>query len=477
MTPIRELTPDQFWTGSSAALYLLLGLGMLIILLSVYKLQLMLFVASAALLGLLVFLALGRSELLLLCSILAGFIAQARYEQGIQIEEALYGLVYMGYLGYWYVSRIFFYRDRILRSWPDWGIFLFLLYATASLSLTPFLGGDMQAAISQWLSISMLAFYFPIREICLRPVGQNAPKYILSSMGLVAGFIALRNFLDYRRGFQEAQNLWEIAAGRVVMNEHVLMMAGLVSLTFLLFSQRKSHTVALGSLFVVFSTAVVVGQSRALWVSYALGFGILFLLVNRAKRIQIIAVATLWLCTVLLVGFLVFEDFFNLILAGLLDRFFSLQTAATQDVSLINRFLEAKAAWESIKVNPIVGYGFGVPFSYYSLVFEFTRYSSFIHNGYVGVLYRHGVIGFVLLFGFYFGSIWMSLRAVLHRNVSRSNYVLAAAALACLGAESLVANTQNPFATSDYTLIIAVMAALGSAAWERTANGLSDRSS
>lgn len=465
---LQQVSPGDFWKRSSIFLLGGLCLGVSIVLLAASLSPLALIVIASLFLAGLLLVTIGRDELALLSAVLAGFVLAARYEEGFQIEELVYGFAYLSYLAYWYISRLFFYRDRIFRTWADRALFAFFLYATFSLVLGPILGGEIPRAVSEWLALSMLGFYFPVREACLRFIHRKAHLYVLTSMGFVALFIAIRNFFDYRRGFQEAEYLWQIATGRVVMNEHVLMMAALFTLSFLLYSRRRVAVLILSSFFVIFVSAVIVGQSRALWVSLALGIAAIFFLVNRQGKIRIVFAGLLAVGCAVLFGFIVFKGAFTLIILGLLDRFVSLETAAVKDISLINRFIEAKAALEYIRLNPIVGWGLGFPVKYYSLVFEYTRVYSFIHNGYVSTLFKHGIVGFTLLWGFYFSNVWYAYKTTRHKFVKGVDYTISVAVFGCLLAESLVANTQNPFSTSDYTLIIAVSSALGSSAWIRT---------
>lgn len=467
-SPIERIEPSEFWKASKTLLIGGFVFFLAVILLTAWQSTVALAVYGGLILGGFAFLYLARDELRLLCALLVGFAAVVGYEEGFQPEEIVYGLLYMGYLTYWFVSRLFFYRDDILRTKVDWALFLFLIYATLSLVLTPILGGELPTAISQWLSLTMLAFYFPIKEICIRRQSQRPEKALLLSLGVVALFVVVRNFLMYRTGLTQAEYLWQIATGRVVMNEHVLMMAGLVSLLFLLYARRWVERSTLGILFILFSAGVIIGQSRALWVSFLLGIAVIFFFVDKRKRLAIVGLGVAGVAAVLIVGAVVFENFFSLILAGLLDRFFSLQGAATKDVSLINRFIEMDAAWQHIKVNPIVGHGLGVDFKYYSLVYEVTYVQSYIHNSPIATWYRHGLIGLILVAVFYFGTIWTAFRTARMPRVDRMSRLVAIAAAACLVAESLVGNMFNPLANSDTTLMIAVAMGLTASARHNT---------
>ena len=465
---IDRMQPDQFWRWSGVLLAAAFTFAIVVVLLSAWLSTTALVVICAAAAGGIAFCYLAKDDLALLCAILAGFVVIVRYKEGFQVEEVLYGLLYMGYLSYWFISRLFFYRDDILRTKVDWALFLFLVYTTLSLGLTPLLEGEMSAAVSEWLSITMLAFYFPIKEVCIRRRERLPQKPILYSLGFVALFIAVRNLNDYKIGLSQADYLWQIASGRVVMNEHVLMMAGLVTLLFLLYAHRWMGRSVLTGLFLLFSASIVIAQSRAVWVSFLLGVAVIFFFVDKKRRFQIALFGVAGLTAVVAIGTVIFDNFFTVIVAGITDRFFSLRTAATKDLSLINRFIEMQAAWSSIRENPIVGHGFGVPIKYYSLVYEATRVNSYVHNGYVGVLYRHGLIGFLLLFSFYFGSLWAFVRMAFNRTINQFDRLIAIAAVACLAAEALVGNSANPYAVSDSTFIIGAIAGVAAGSRHQT---------
>jgi O-antigen ligase len=418
-----------------------------------------LFLIPAALLGGLALAFLARDELYLLCAILGAFAVVSGYEAGFQLEEALYGVLYLSYLAYWFASRFFFYRDHILRSPIDVALFLFLLYVTASFGLTFVLGGDPILMISEWLSLTMISFYFPAKELIRRD--PRAPKALLLTLAWIALFIVLRNYWIYQTDLSSAEALWQIAVNRVPMNEHVLMMGTLGTLVFWLYTKGLSRLVLLG-LFMLLLGGVVIGQSRSVWVSTLLGVVVIFFMIDRVHKVRLLLAGGI--AGTMLIGFAYFflEDVVFLVLGGLIDRFSSLETAASQDISLINRFVEAGAAWEAIKQNPLLGHGFGVSFRYYSLVKEFTYETSFVHNGYVGVLYRHGLVGFVLLFTYYLGSIWRGLRLWFSQQPLLYR-LMGLIVVACLVAESLVGNTENPFATSEKTLMIGLLGAMASA--------------
>lgn len=471
MTPgaAHSLSPERLWQGLRLVLGFGLGLALLIILFLAWNAYLYLLAFPVLLLAGLGFRWLSRDALYLLCAVIGGFVFVAGYEAGIQVSEVLYGLVYLSYLAYWFISRLFFYRDRLFPYRADRALFGFLLFATASFGLTLLFQGDLKAMISEWLSLTMLAFYFPVKEACLRDA--RAPRMLLFTMIGIGLFIAARNFWAYWTGFSSATQLWQIMTGRVTENEHVLMILALGTLVLFLHSTGVLRRSALLLTFVVFTSGVIIGQSRALWVSMLLGMLVIFILIDRRRKGHLLLLGLSGLGLLVAVGFLFFDDLFTIIIAGLADRLSSLLTATSADISLINRFIEMGAAWEEIKVNPILGYGLGVPIRYYSLVYEVTYEPSFIHNGIIGLWYHHGLLGLGLFGVFFLGTIRRSLRLSRLPEAPRIFRIIGMTVAACFVAYALVGQTENPIATSDKTLMLALLSGLSSGLWMRLRQG------
>jgi O-antigen ligase len=336
---------------------------------------------------------------------------------------------------------------------------------TASFGLTILFRGSLTAMASEWLSLTMLAFYFPVKEALLRD--SRAPKALLFTLGALTLFIGLRNFSEYFVEVLSAAQWWQVTSGRVVENEQMLMMAAIGTFALMLYARTWLSRISLFGLFMLFTAGVIISLSRAIWLSLALGLIVIFVLVDRRRKMQLTLLVIGSVMATAAVGLVLFQDVLTLILVTLFDRLLSLESAFSADISLINRFIEIETVWELFKHNPILGYGFGVDYRYYSLVYEHSRETSFVHNGYFGLLYRHGLLGTVLLLYFYAASAWHGVRLYLDRSTQLPLRVLGLIAVACLVAVALVTNSNNPFAVSDKTLMIAAAAALAAGSWER----------
>lgn len=458
-------TPDRIVRWANWGLGLGLAFGMFVTLAAAWLVPEWLFLLPAVLIAGGVLLLLIQRPLLHLCVVLAGFVSILGYGEGLAIEEVLFGLYYLGYLGCWFVYRVYFCKEQIFRTLEDKVLALFLVYATASLALTPVLGGDLGAAVGQWLPLTVFGFYYPIKEACREH--PQALKAILITFVFITLFVTLRNVYVYYRGLQSAQEAWHIVLGRERMNERFLMVGMLGGLAFFLHAETWRRRIVLFALTLLPAVGVIIGRSRAIWVACLLGVGILFLLMERKQRVQLTLVMTTLGGLVIGIGVVFLGDVFSLVMEGLADRFLSLGSAATRDVSLVNRFYEWGAAWDAILRNPVLGYGFGVPYQFYNIIYGFTEVKTHVHSTYLGLLYRHGIIGAGLFFSVIVATMWRGVQLYRRGDLSGTARLFIMSTLAAMVALALSATTESLLLNDDGTLILVFLLAPMAGQWQR----------
>ncbi|MEM8487972.1 MAG: O-antigen ligase family protein [Bacteroidota bacterium] len=395
---------------------------------------------------------------LFLYTTLAGFVVITSREAGVQLTEAIYGLLFLGYLASWYFTEVFLKESRLIYTKTDWALFLFLSYAFLSASWAMLFGASLSVIVGEVLILIMMAFYFPIASLIRKH--PDKVKYILLILAWIGVYVSIRNILEYRSDLSAAEKLYHVLSGRVALNEVLLMMPALGALTFLLYAKQWNHRIVLAGLFILFFACLIVTQSRGYWLAFFLGAFALFLLIDLRRKVTIMVLFASGIAGFVSIGFLIFPAYAPLVLKGMIERFTSLGTAITSDLSLVNRFYESMAVWEYIKANPILGYGIGTPYEYFNIISDHNRVWAFIHNGYLGMWYKYGIIGLSLLLFFWFSSIWHGIKLFRTRDLPIFYRVTALACAVCLIGETLVANTSTPFQSEDPTLMITMMAAI-----------------
>jgi O-antigen ligase len=447
----------------SVLLRLGLGVGLAITLFAAWK-SVTLLLVFLALLGL----ALGawwlfRRPVLNLCTLIVGFALIVGFEDGTQPTEILYGLYYLAFLAHWFGTRLFLYRERIFETRESRVLILFLTLASLSVFLTLLYKGDLRFFIGEWLSLSFLVFYFPVKEVVVRY--RHGAAAVMAALFVLAFFVIVRNFFDYQQILLEAAYAWQVTRGRAVTNTAVIMVPLFAGLIYFLHARTWRQAVGPALIFGIFFAGLIVSQSRGYWLAFgAACLILLFVMPGRQSR-RLVGTGLISMAAVVGVGYLVLGDVFMLVATGLLDRVLSIGSAASQDISLINRFRESVVVFHKVLGNPILGHGMGVPFQFYDLTYvpPFTNVTTFLHNGYLALWYKFGIWGLGMVL-YFWGSVIANALAV-YRSPARPFLRYACLAVAAVLISLVIsAITSNPFYINDPMFMFGVVAGVAAGA-------------
>ena len=449
----------------SIVIHGILVLGLLLIVYGAFRSETLLFVLPvllpASAIGLLAF----RSELFAINLLILAFGAVLRFSEDIQIEELAFYAFFAIYMTYWFTSRLFFRRDRLCRDALDWLVLGFCGYATFTFVFTIVYGGSLSMGFREWLPLAIFMVYFPVKETCLKY--RQQPRYLISALALLAFYVIALNFMEYYGDLSTATEMWRIINERVRANERILLVVALASLVIFLYADTlKSRILSAGGT-VLFGAGLIISQSRSIWLSFVLGVFVLFVLLERKKKIYLVALSAASLTVIVAAGAFLLSDFFSLIISALIERFNTIGTATSQDLSLVNRFNEWNAAFDRIIRSPLLGHGFGVNFHFYDLTREVTTVKSHIHNTYIGIWYRHGLVGLVLFLLLFGRGIQLSYLLAKKQLFSRYSRLVGLGGASCLIALALAASTEALFLADEGAFIIALPLAMISGLWQR----------
>ncbi len=465
-----QFSPATFDRAGSGVIQGLFTFGLFLLLYIVWLLPDVIVYVPFLLVGLVGAYVVFHYPLLNLSVVLSLFVLIVDFEEGIQIREVFYGLYYLSFLTHWFVTRLFIRRQVVFQRFEDKILIVFLFLITISLFVTLLFDGTLSAARGEWISLSLLAFYFPIREAITEY--RHGLMVILIVIAWIGFFVLIRNVFMYREILLSATYAYQITHGRAVTNEGLLLVPAMLALVFYLFSDGLTARASLLIAFLFFLAGLILTQSRGYWVAFLIGGGFLFLLVPRKYKVKLLSTGFLAGGLILGLGIIFLGDFVLIVVSGLLDRFLSIGSASFADISLINRFLESKAVLAKIIQNPILGYGMGVPYSVYDITYELTVTKSFVHNGYIALWYKFGLWGLsmiLLFFGFVMYRAYAVFRFDSGVTIAR---VCCLGVLACFAAFAVSANTSNPFYNNDLMFIYALLAGIAGGCYTLSCNRL-----
>ena len=246
------------------------------------------------------------------------------------------------------------------------------------------------------------------------------------------------------------------------MNEVFVYSASLLALAMTSVSRKPTRFAILSGGFALFTVALILTQWRSYYVAWALAAGIILALIGSAGRRR----AGLLLGASLVIGgglaTIIFGDALQLAALGIADRVLSIGTSTTQDVSLMNRYLESYAIWDRILENPIVGHGVGVSFSFFDTIYNGTWTKTFAHNTYLMLWFKFGAFGLGLFLTSWVAAAVSGLKA--SRSATPEVRAVGAFVAGALIAFTLSSLVSGAFATDDvivaFTLLLAAGAAL-----------------
>ncbi|MEL7474486.1 MAG: O-antigen ligase family protein [Planctomycetota bacterium] len=216
----------------------------------------------------------------------------------------------------------------------------------------------------------------------------------------------------------------------------------------------------------VLLTGLIITKSRGFWVAGAFGILSMAVVAPGAGRRRIVGYGALGVAFLAGFGFLLFRDQLTLVALGVLDRLVSIGSA-TSDISIVNRLAESAAIWERIRANPVLGHGWGVQVTHFSVIAQSTRSWAFFHNGYLALWFKTGLWGLALMLTVWIGAMVRTARAARRTALPWSVRAPALGAGAAIAAFSPVVASSNPFSVLDQMLIVTITLAL--------AHGVADR--
>ncbi len=254
---------------------------------------------------------------------------------------------------------------------------------------------------------------------------------------------------------------------RVSTNLTFLPAGSTAALVFLTASRDKGVRILAGLCVSALVPALIITQSRGQWLALLVAVFLLFL-AGRAEYRRRFAMAAIGVIVVLsLVAVTVAGDKIDIVTSGLLGRWSTIRTSTTQDISLLSRIYEGEAVLAQVVQNPVLGHGLGVPYSKYDIITQEIWTSTWIHNGYLGLLYTYGIWGIILMAIVFASAIRRGYRAYLRAPPGdlAGAAGLAGAAMCC---GLLVGTlTENPFHNADGFLVVAISTALAAGAHAR----------
>lgn len=397
-----------------------------------------------------------RRPIMALSTIILSFLHNIQRSEGITLMEVAFGAYFFGYIAFWFFKTLVVQRQRVLRSAADYFLMGYLSICLISVVLILSAGGSVQMWFRELMTEAELLLFFPARE-ALKTTRDR--KTILNCFLIVALSVAVYDFIGYKSSSAEAAYLWQLVMSRKVVGSHYFVAMVLASASLFAAASKPLNRILFAGILVLFSGALALTFSRGFWIAAIFGFVILFFLMNRSEKAWAAGLAVFFVASLTVLTTLIFGQLGEYVSEALADRFVS-SASGLADVSVAARWRESADIMTAIQQSPLVGHGIGATFRYYKILDQVTVQSLYAHNAYLFLVFKVGLIGALLFFGYFYHLVKSAFRLCRQKAQSAFDGSVSRVVFVVLLGMMIVATNSGILVDKEALLIISLCAAL-----------------
>lgn len=353
--------------------------------------------------------------------------------EGISIPELIFAALFYPVLGLWFLKQLTL-RRRLIISPDEFFLLGFLVYAFFSIFVAAFQGYSIVDGLRQFVQFFLpYLFYFPIRNYLTHEGKVDRLLWVFVGVGTIVASVSL---IKYRLAATTAEFLYQLWSTRFLGVEALYVSTVVILFSFL--SNRKYSGVVVGLCLMINLLALALTFSRMYWFGMVIALGLLLVFSRKDDRRRLIRLTLVGLSAGLVFMAILFP---NIILSVLEALWIRLNVIGFKDASLLSRLSESNTIMDHIRHNPIIGYGLGHVYSFYDVVIGSTRTTWFVHNGYLFLILKFGLVGLLLYLSYYLIALASAIVAI-RNGQGISHDVLSIAAATSIA--MLVVNITSP---------------------------------
>lgn len=239
---------------------------------------------------------------------------------------------------------------------------------------------------------------------------SKAEKQLFIISMVVLAALMVGTILKFRSNVVSAAYAWQMGRAMLDPTGSILMLY--ITLTFsMLTENRRRHLWWQIPVALLGFSGLALSSFRTLWAACLVALPMIFLLASKQERRGGYRFSLLLCAIILGSGTIAFftVPLVQLYLTMMWERFAS-TTALKTDPSLVNRYIETAELLKYAYVSPLTGYGLGARFVTFDWLLGTYYYVGFAHNGFAFILFKSGVVGFILIYGSYAAFVIKSIQ-------------------------------------------------------------------
>lgn len=330
-------------------------------------------------------------------AVMIGLFFHSRSE-GVSVIDAVSSAFFNGSIYIWFIYKVFMKKEKAALNLGDWLILAFFILLVFNSIIAYFNDANMLIWIREYLVISIVLIYFPIRSIL--KTEEELKRFMVFLSIVIIGVGMYQGYLYYTKLNEIiVQYAFELKTG-VNVNQTLYTVASAFGFVFTFNQLKRKYEISTMLFTGIAVISLVATFSRTFWVILAGFILLMFLFFPLNKKIKIINYLLIVLAIFFILAYLLMKENLFLYLQVIVDRFLS-SADGKRDMSVVARLVEWEQVIKLIFQNPLSGNGMGKTFQFYSPIDLYTLHTDIIHNGYLFILFRAGIPLSLLYFGFH----------------------------------------------------------------------------
>lgn len=352
----------------------------------------------------------------------------------IDLQKLIYTGFFFPALLLWFVRK-WLRKERIIDGKEELVFILFLLFGFASIFVGDYRDpGTLFRGFREFYIFIPYLFYFPIRDYVSDEKKLNEVVWTLLITCTIGAVYVIYQFKSATSG---ATHIINVLWGRKNLSEPLYMTAIIILLAMI--ASKASKRWLTFPLLGVNILALGLTFTRGYWVATALGVVFMIFFLGRGVRGRLVGFLGGALVAMIAGAAVVFPRIFGLLVDVISARASSITLASE---SLKDRLIESAAVIEGIKESPIIGNGFGSNFTFYEILKGFTETTWYIHNGYLFLFFKLGIVGALMYLYYYFSKLIATIKTA--RTTKEEKLASILTSFAAILSAMLVVNVTSP---------------------------------
>ena len=391
-----------------------------------------------------------------LCLVILSSIFILASTEQITHPEVLWIMLFLSVFGGWLTKALFLKGEKVVRTIPELALVVLLLLCLLSILPAVVQGVGVIDWFRKLFPFLMYLLYFPLVWAIKERKQLNV---VIGCFLIMSLYVGARNLIGFRSAIQSIQYFFQTGSARHALSEPFFLAILIVAFSLLLYARSKVSKILLWALAFFAFGALAVSFSRGYWIASVVSLTMLFFMVSKREKANLVMYLCILVCSALVVAQLFLGDVGSMVGKGVVSRIASIGEPGG-DFALMKRFQEAKGILRYIIVNPIVGYGLGSTFSYKALMHRVVS-GWYSHNAYLYLAFTLGLVGLFTYLTFYIG---MLVRGYTLFKQAESSYLNALVrGIICVFGGMLVVSITSPQFIQKSSILVIV---LGSAITE-----------